>query len=347
MPRASVSVNGAPIAGLIGAEVISTSAFEADRFDLTFALGGDPAASLPFWSSTPAFLVSLSFGESDGPPVELVRGYADCLSVDAMKGRVRLEGRDMTSVFLETPVARMFPNQTASEIASVLASNHGLAASVTATTQPVGRYYQNDYTSMALESFSGHLSEWDLLSALAGYEGFDLFITGETLCFHPPQSGMPVRVIYPQEASSIVLRRTLRLVGAISVTVKSWNSHQGATVAETCTTQSDTLEPGSPAQQALSFVELRPNLTPAQAQNIAQRRLNELIPHRRCVEITMPGDTTLLARDHVAIAGTGTDFDQVYFIESIVRSIGREGFRQRVRANSAASVPLSSQAETA
>jgi len=54
----------------------------------------------------------------------------------------------------------------------------------------------------------------------------------------------------------------------------------------------------------------------------------------------MPGELSLNARSTVLLAGTGTQFDQLYFVDTIDRMISYDGgFTQHVRAKNA--LPLS------
>jgi len=52
----------------------------------------------------------------------------------------------------------------------------------------------------------------------------------------------------------------------------------------------------------------------------------------------MPGELTLTPRSMIALNGTGTAFDQSYFVDTIERRIGVGcGFVQRVRAKNVSS----------
>ena len=78
---------------------------------------------------------------------------------------------------------------------------------------------------------------------------------------------------------------------------------------------------------------MRPNLTPNQALQLAQSRLAELTQHERVIELLMPGELTLTPRSMLLLTGTGTGFDQVYYIDMIERDLHlASGFTQRIRA---------------
>jgi hypothetical protein len=109
------------------------------------------------------------------------------------------------------------------------------------------------------------------------------------------------------------------------VTVKSWHSRLGTACVQTANSGGS----GTP----LSYVYIVPNLTPDQALSLAQQRLAELTGHERVVSAEMPGELTLAPRMMLRLEGTGTDFDQNYWIDEIERHLSVEhGFTQRLRA---------------
>lgn len=265
----------------------------------------------------------------------LIQGHADSVALDPVRGRVKIAGRDLTAAFMESKTQDAFANQTSSDIAAILADRHGLATSITPTTTPVGRYYQNEHDRITLNQFSRAITEWDLLVFLARQEGFDLFVQGTTLFFQPPSDQLvPAFVVQPSELTDLQLRRSLTLARDIQVTVKSWNSRQQTAFTQTASAQGPRGSNGSglPPGKPQRYILVRPNLTPDQALQLAQRVLTELTQHERVVDLGMPGELTLTPRDQLLLTGTNTDFDQVYYVDSIERSLDHAGFRQRVRA---------------
>ena len=128
----------------------------------------------------------------------------------------------------------------------------------------------------------------------------------------------------------IRLGRVLTLARSIQVVVKTWNSRQNTAFTQ------KTVASGSgeaTAQEPQSYVFIRPNLTPSDALDFAQKRLAELLRHERTIEIEMPGELGLTSRSVIALDGTGTDFDQVYRVDAIERRLHTDrGMTQRVRA---------------
>jgi hypothetical protein len=67
--------------------------------------------------------------------------------------------------------------------------------------------------------------------------------------------------------------------------------------------------------------------------NFAQQKLNDLAKHERVVELVVPGDLLLTPIGQLVVTGTGTDFDQAYYIDLVERRLSlNDGFTQRVRA---------------
>ena len=92
-------------------------------------------------------------------------------------------------MMIEARVDETFSNRTSSEIAATFAGRHGLQAAVQQTSTPVGRYYQSEHDRLTIGQFAKATTEWDLLAFLAGREGFNLFMDGETLVFGPSSHG--------------------------------------------------------------------------------------------------------------------------------------------------------------
>jgi phage protein D len=331
-PRLRVLANGTEVAGAIDASVTSNNHYAADCFRVTLA--PIPVALAATADITLEVQFSLDGGASF---TSLVQGAVDMLDLDPVQGTLTLIGRDLTAALIETRTQDTFANQTSSEIATTLAGRHGLAANVTATSTPVGRYWELEHDRLVLNDFSRATTEWDLLVTLAQHEGFDVWISGTTLNFQPPQpSNAPQAVLRPTATEtgpvnvvSLRLERSLTLAGAVQVTVKSWHSRMGSACVQSASSAGASGQAGTP----LSYVYVVPNLTADQALNLAQQRLATLTQHERVVSAEMPGELSLAPRMMLRLEGTGTDFDQSYWIDEIERrlSVGH-GFTQRLRA---------------
>ncbi len=336
-PALRLLANGQPLTGVIEAEVLANNHFAADRFSATIALGADSIASAPFWAATQTILIEVQFSLDGAGYSSLIQGLADTVIMDPVAGILRLAGRDLTAALIETRIQEAFANRTASEIVTIFAQRHGLTPAVTATTTPVGRYYENEHDRITLDQFSRATTEWDLLVFLARQEAFDVFVQGTTLYFQPPdQSATDCWLVQPTDLIDLRLQRSLTLARDIEVAVKSWNSRQSSAFTQTARASGRAGAGGTSGlgrEPPQRYVFVRPNLTPDQALKIAQQKLAELTQHERVIEATMPGELALTPRSTITLSGTGTEFDQLYYIDVIERSLRLDGgFTQRIRA---------------
>ncbi|MBS0558425.1 MAG: hypothetical protein JSR21_00040 [Proteobacteria bacterium] len=332
-PRVKLLANGNQVSGCIDAQVTSTSHYGADRFRATVALGADLVATPEYWASESNILVDVQFSTDGGLSyVSLVQGLVDVVSIDLPAGLVYLEGRDLTSGLIETRTQETFANRTSSEIASILAERHSLTPVVADTSTPVGRYYQDEHDHITLNQFTRSMTEWDLITFLAAKEDYDVYVSGNSLHFQPfSEPSVASAVLSSSDFEDLRLERALTLARDITVTVKSWNTRQ-----QTAFVQTARSSPGGgsfSAGPSQNYVYVRPNLTMSDALTIAQRKLAELSSHERVIEGTMPGELSLDRRSSFRLSGTGTDFDQLYFMDSIDRHLSLDhGFVQHIRA---------------
>lgn len=333
-PSLLVLVDGAPVRGAFAAQVTGTNHYGADRFRVSLALSADPAMGAAFWAGSGDLALEVR-AAVDGRSASLVEGLIDRIDLDPVQGVARLEGRDRTALLIEARTQETFANRTSSEIATLLAGRHGLAADVAPTSTPVGRYWQLEHDRLTLNQFSRAVTEWDLLIGLAGREGFDVWVTGSTLHFRPAAAiaviGAVLRPVWtangPATVTDLRLDRSLTLARDIEVVVKSWNSRLGRGFEQTARASRGNQRGG----RVQRYVYIVPDLTLDAALQLAQQRLTELTRHERVVVADMPGDVTLDARDMVRVEGTGSAFDQDYFVDTIERSFNPRGFRQTVR----------------
>ncbi len=325
------------------ADVLSNNHYAADRFTAQVALGLDPWAGAAFWAAETDILADVQFSLDDGASfTSLVQGLVDTVVIDPLAGTLHIEGRDLTASMIENRTQETFANRTSSEIATIFAQRHNLSPVVTATTTPVGRYYQNEHDKIALNQFSRSMTEWDLLIFLAGQEGFDLFVSGTSLYFQPSAvSANAAFTITPDILQDLRLERSLTLARDIIVTVKSWNTRQQNAFTQTVRAAgrrsvgsgSGAVAGGAQAGAPQHYVFVRPNLTMSDALSLAQQKAGELTQHERVWEATMPGELTLTPRSLIQLGGTQTDFDQTYYVDTIERHLSIEhGFVQRMRA---------------
>ncbi len=323
-PRLLVLANGVPLPGAIEATVTSTGHFAADGFRVRAALTADAAG----WAAATAIAVDVRIALAAPGFVSLIEGNVDRVAIDPIGGTLTLEGRDRSADLIEARTQETFANRTASEIATMLAGRHGLAADAQATTTPVGRYWELEHDSSTLNVAGRATTEWDLLTTLALREGFDLWVAGGTLHFRAPAT-MPPVVLPVAGMASLRLERALTFAGDIVVTVKSWHSRAGSRCVQTARTQRG-------AATAKTYVFVVPNLTEDAALTYAQRKLAELSAHELTASCELPGELLLTPRMPALLLGTGTLFDTVFRIDEVTRTLhATRGFSQSVRMRTA------------
>ena len=320
-PSLAVLADGAPVAGILDAEVTSNSYLSADRFRVRASL---TASGYDVWAGDQIEL-EVRMG-LDGAWSSMITGLVDRVDVDPARGEVVVEGRDLSAGFIEARTQENFENQTASMIATTLASRRGLAPAIVATTGLVGRDFQNDYARTTLDQHAKATTEWDLLIRLAELEGFDVWVSGRTLYFAPVNPISSPLILTPQDCISMRLQRSLPLSAGLSVAVKSWDCRGTQAIVQSASSDGSTAS--SP-----NYVVVRPNMTAAAAQALAQHILTQIAQQERCISIEMPGDLTTQPRGSLVIANTETDFDGLYAVTAVERHMSfHQGFIQTLEA---------------
>ena len=314
-PLIRATLSGVDLPGLLSAEIDSNNHFAADRFRMRFAASIVPHDLL----HTPGGELEIEIGLDD-KWVSCIVGTIDSVSSHPTQGVIDVEGRDLSSQLIETQTDETFANRTASEIAVLFGSRHGLIVLADPTTTPVGRYYQSEHDRASLGQFARTTTEWDLLAFLAIREGFDLFMAGRVLRFGSPVLTGAQEILLG-DCISLQLDHCVGFARPIDVLVKSWNSKTGVTVA------GHTLSSG--VGRVWERRITRPNLSAEDAQSQAQRTLEDLKRHEWTASITMPGELTLTARSLVLIGGTNTQSDRLYSVAQISRRLDvTRGFTQ-------------------
>ena len=344
-----MAVNGVVTPGLVSYVVVQNNFFAADTFSAQVALDATGSGyGAPFWASQDQIELDLRLALDGGGPQSLIVGLVDDVSIDLAQQVLTLTGRDYTSLFIENKTAEKFQNLTSSQVVQLLAQRNGLQAQVTQTTTATGKFYDTDHAEVTNE-----VSEWTLLSYLAQRETFDLFVQGRTLFFQPAataQSVTPYPVTYgyatPVPGSNVrrlVLRRSLTLARDVIVKVISWNHEQKRPISVSMQGQKTRRPAGTNALPAVSYVFREQGLTEEQAKAFATAKLTEITQHERRIELEMPGDLTLTPRSLIRVSGTGSDFDQDYFVGQIrIECSIKHGFPMRVEARNTSPQSVSS-----
>lgn len=337
-PRAQVLDSGTVLPGLIGASVTTNSYYHAGSFALLFAASAQAGM---WWDREPPWVLDTQLSTDGASFTTMITGEVDEIEYDPAAGTVHMTGRDFIAAMIESKTQETFQNQTSSQIVQTIAARHGLTADVTATTTLAGTFYQQDHTRLSQGSFTRVRTEWDILVYLAQQEGFDLWVQGRTIYFQPQRTqtspDFTVAFVGTDLVAANVERATFSraytLAKDIEVEVISWNSRTARQIKRTARAIKAKVAAVQPASnqvgvQTQRYVFRRPNLTGDQAQQYAQTMLEQISRHERNASFEMVGELTLTPRSQIAVTGTGTTFDQTYWVDSIERRIDMGGFRQ-------------------
>ncbi|MDW3684009.1 hypothetical protein RA280_20115 [Cupriavidus sp. CV2] len=344
--RGVVKVNGERITGWSSFEVENNSYSSADTFSCTFAANALPADRNVAWFSQQEDMeVELFAGVPSNPNQytaedlkSLICGHADQPSYDPAGGTISVSGRDLTRLFIEAKTTEKFQNKTSSQVATILAARHGLAAQVTKTTTPIGKYYEIDH-----EHMHDARTEWDVLTQLARLEQYVVRVRGKTLFFEPkpdPATATPYQIIWTPpdphtgfstcNVTGLKLDRALTVSRGIIVTVRSWNDAAGKAFSATYPPTSQTkAQPGSvsTSAQEQTYRYSIPNLDQRQVEQHARVKYAEIIQHEMSMSFEVPaaGNDALDVTSIVQLKGTGTAWDQTYFPDSLRRRLSIGG----------------------
>jgi hypothetical protein len=295
--------------------------YRAGQFWVEIATKDTDALSMAWWAADEQSAIELEVFycfEGQTSWQSMIVGDVDNIDYDLRGNTVSVTGRDLTGRLIDAKTADIYANLTSSEIITMLCNSLGKDANgqpiltpvVTPTTNVVGQYYAYDHVRIALGGFSRAITKWDLATYLAQNENFDLFVEGRSLYFQPKaQPTSPPYVVQWSRYGGMPWanvvsanpRRSLTIAKGVSVTVKSWNSGSAKRVVETAGTAND---------QGQTYVLYRPNLTIAQASQLAQQTLATITKHEKALEIDMPGELNLTPRMLLQLGGTGTAFDR-------------------------------------
>jgi hypothetical protein len=342
-------LNGQVMPGLVGLSVGLNNNFEAAQFTVDANIEDTYPTNAAWWSTQTKVSAVIQIGYQTGGTVAwqtVLSGVVDDYEIDLDNRTLTLNGRDLAAQLIDTKTAETYSNQTSSEIANILANSVGLTPVVTATTTPVGRYYQIDHARLSLGAFHSDITQWDLLIYLAQQEGFDLFVSGGSLYFQPAatpdtsynifwrlgQDGVP-----SANVMGLKLQHALTLAKGVSVTVKSWHSGLRRPIVAKA---ADPNYAGKSGDGTQDFVFYVPNLTPQQAINLANQRYADITRHLRKISFDAPGDLVLSPRFVVQLNGTGTAFDTNYYPDMIRFTYSQDdGFCMSVTAKNIPPTP--------
>ena len=330
-----IALNGIATEGLLHASIVTSNCFSADSFALTFAIGAPPLGNITFWSSLSSPYVEVrSNAASKLASQTLITGIIDSVVIDPLQKTVAAEGRDLSSSMIDAYRQQDFVNQTASEVAALIATQHGLNPVVTQTSGFVGRYYGDGHTRLSLGQFFRLRSDWDLVVQLARENGFDVFVQNTTFFFQPSASVAdgPIRIAL-RDLKAIRFESTLGLGSQINARVQSWNSQNMTSYDSDYAGASSGLGTSPPSSGGARFLFSASNFTSQQVTDSAARYTAELNRLRSVLHIEMPFEFKLWPRRTILIDETDSSLDGIYRIENIERHYSTvAGSNQMIRA---------------
>lgn len=338
-PRARLLLDGKEAVGFKAFETTSNGFYQADTFLASLALYEQPAGrGIDYWSSVESVRVEVQAGVGSLESVFI--GEADGIVVDPLRGVIEIDGRDLSAEMIDTRATDKFLNLRTHRVAERVAKARGLKVVAPQSKTIVGTLFGEDTTEI-----SARYSEWDLLTFLAQREGRDVYVQGDTLYYVPKaDKTAPVLTLEsprpkhnPSGFKTFRFERNLILARDITVRVVSYDYLTGDTVKKTAKAKhtsgrSSKTKSGSLGTRS-TYVRTIPNLSPDQAEARAQAELAEISKHEVRFFFSGPARTGLRPLDRVRVVGSGSQFDQDYFVDEIVRSLSfDEGYVWTVRA---------------
>lgn len=354
-PRGIVKVNGTALPGWLEWEFDNNLNYQADTFRVTFAGQALPAAQNVAWLTDQGDLsveILAGFPKDPNAPTDtelqsFIIGRVDDVLYDPVQNTVELSGRDYTSQFIDAKTTELFQNQTTFQIVKTLAARHNMTAVISAdiSDDKVGTFYQINNARLTSEH-----TEWDLLTWLAQEAQCSVWVSGTTLNFYPVPDASTASAYVIQwtppsatnaspQSNTVDLKfaRNLTLTKDVKVVIRTWNQIQKQAFTVTATASKNkssvTRNQTIPYGQAQLYSYTIPNLTRQAALEKAQALLANISKHEMRMDADLPGDNLLTTRVLVSVQGTGTPFDQVYYPDSVIRSMSRQdGYRMKLAA---------------
>jgi hypothetical protein len=321
LPTLQITVGDMPVRGAVSVRIEQAAFFRAGRFAVSLAMGAPPLWGIADYARLSLQTLTISVATSGFGFLTLITGQIDNVVIDCAAQRATLSGRDLSARLIDTETAESFLNQTASDVAITIAGRHGLVADVVPTTAVIGQYYELDHARSALITHSRIGNEWDLLVWLAQAENYFVSVSGINLYFGPMPVISPV-AIDVGDCLDVSIDIALALPNCAAV--KSWNSRDKMAVTQVAGTGSSVT------------TLVKPNLSSAQALDLATSHLAALAQHVTILDLKLPGELNLAPGGMIYLTGTGSALDQVYVIEEIVREIDvSHGFVETIRGYAA------------
>lgn len=344
---------GTVITGWLSVDVQNTCYTTPDTFSVDFAVSALPDDYDEQWfGAQKDMYAEIRIGVPPDPSswtkADLgnpwIYGRVDDIEYDIENQVIRISGRDLSALLVDSKTTEKFQNQTASSVATTLATRFGLTPVVTATNTPVGKYYEIDH-----ETMSDSRTCWDLLWYLARNEQFRVRVRGLNIYFEPlpmqstyvpyPITYSPVTDVsgFPTcNVEGLTVKRNLTVSRGIKVVMRCFNDKQGKVLTAVYPASSAAKAPtpgssGTPTSQTYYYT--MHNETQQSLTQKAQAKYAEIVQHEMKLSCELPGDSTLDVTMKIVLDGTGTAWDQNYYPESVKRSLSFDsGYKMSAEA---------------
>lgn len=227
---------------------------------------------------------------------------------------VQIVGRDYSARLIDSEISIAYAERTASELATLIANNHGLAADVTNTDVIIEKdLYKNR-------------KEWDILQELADREGFVCYVKkNKVLYFGPRQESdntiiCTLNYMQKEKSNALSIQFDDSMVGIINhVIVRHWLGKKKGLVQGEAVNQ-DLIDKYGEKTRVVYDPKAK---TQELANSIAKKRLAEW--SRTVVtaeQIKVPLSDQLQCEKMVSVKGCGR-FDGNYYVEKVQHSISK------------------------
>jgi hypothetical protein len=332
-------------------DVESNNYFAADTFSAVLPLAAmPPGFALDFWGNTASaeceVLIGVGLPAQTVPLTSLIIGLADAVDVDLTENTLRVHGRDYSSLFIDSTISQHFPNLPSSEIAKQIVANHaafGISGNIAATETQAGKLYEINKVKLGSAN-TPEASEWGLLAYLARFENFDLLMSGKVLNFQPKADGTAnpyelrfspatSRQIATSNVGSIRISRNLTLAREIVVNAISFNAKMGTGFQVTATAQTNSSGQAGAVAAPRTYTFVHALEDQAALTRFATQQAEQIARHERTLTYEGPGHLEITPRTLLKLVGSGSGYDQDYYIDQIDRRISLEdGFTMTVHA---------------
>jgi hypothetical protein len=261
----------------------------------------------------------------------LVTGEVDAVVFGFIDRVINFSGRDKSAKLHDNKSSEKWLNKKPSEIVQDLIGRVGLSGNITASKLMAGKKLEQDYVYL-----SDNVSFGYLIHKLSQFDGARWWVDPNgQFNYVPLGSQQGVYSIFVNQDSEPIsadcvqlrIRRNIQAGKTISATVKSWHPKKKQVFSYSSNVQGN----GGPKNYNYHV----PTLLQDHVTKHAQSQANEKARHELTVDATVVGDPSVQAG--MGLQVSGTDFDQVYEIDTVHHEIGMNGHHTQIVARSAKS----------